>query len=486
MTIDELIQRVRTEHNGLVNRYNAAVAEKNQLEGKHRLSEDDGRRVDELRSQVASDGTKLAELSEKLITLEAEKLRDAAVERLQNETWTDYNAARAEALRAAEKRGQSAGDFTVPGSGFTVRESATYRKDNQREASYFRDLVNARRGDLGASQRLQRNEGEWRERHPLEARALDTSASGGGSFAPPAWLVQDLMEMSRPARVTADLLHVEPLPGGVSSVNLPKVASGSSVAVQQTQNSTFTQVDLTTTSVSSGIVTIAGGQTVSMQLLNQSGTPIDQVVLADLAADYARAFNSQVLTGTGLNGQLRGVLTVTAGTSVTYTSATPKVVSTTAADSFYNAVLDAKLGIEATRFTSPDAIVMHPRRWNWILKALDGDGRPLVVPSTHTNAPGLSGAPVAAGLAGELAGLPVYVDPLIPTNLGTGTNQDVVVLVKRDDLWLWESELRLESFDQTLANQGSIYFRAVAFAALIADRVPASIAKISGTGLVTP
>lgn len=476
MTLDEMVKRARLDYNSLVARYNADGAELFTLENKHRRSDEDNARLDDLRARHARDAAHVQEKNDRLVQLEMEALQDGVAERMAaTPGWV-------RADRADEARG-----VTLSGSGgINIREAATYRKDNQREVSYFRDLVNAGKGDLHAAERLQRNESEWRDRNPVEARALDTSSTAGGTFAPPAWLVDDFIALSRASRVTADLLHVESLPERVSSVNLPKVATGSVAAVMATQNTSISEVDVTTTSVSSGIATIAGGQTVSLQLLSQSGTPIDQVVLADLAADYARAFNLQVLSGSGLNGQLRGVLTVTAGTTIAYTTAAPKVVSTTAADSFYSAILDAKLGVESGRFVSPDAIVMHPRRWNWVLKALDGDGRPLVVPSASLNAPGIGGAPVAVGLAGELAGIPVFVDPLIPTNLGVATNQDTVMLFKRDDLHLWESQLRLEVFNEVLAQQGSVYFRAFGFAALIADRVPASIARISGTGLVTP
>lgn len=44
----------------------------------------------------------------------------------------------------------------------------------------------------------------------------------------------------------------------------------------------------------------------AQQLLDQAGTRFDEIVLEDLAADYARQLGIQVLTGTGAGGQLRG------------------------------------------------------------------------------------------------------------------------------------------------------------------------------------
>ena len=267
-------------------------------------------------------------------------------------------------------------------------------------------------------------------------------------------------------------------------MNLPKVASGSGVAVTVTQNTAITQTDITTTSVSSGITEITGGQTVSIQLLRQSGVPLDRVILADLAAEYSRNLNAQVLVGTGANGELRGF--VTSGTTVTYTTTQPSVVSTSTTNSFYNRVISAANQVATTRFLPADALIMHPRRWAWILQALDGDSRPLVVPTSSTNAPGISTNVVAEGSVGQFGGLPVWVDPTIPTTLGAATNQDVAYVLRREDFYLWESDIEALAFDATLAAQNSVFFRVLGFSAAIFDRYQGSLQKIDGTGMVAP
>ena len=113
--------------------------------------------------------------------------------------------------------------------------------------------------------------------------------------------------MARPGRVTADRFHHQALPNDVSSVNIPKIATGTSAAVQTTQNSALSQTDLTSAALSSGIVTIGGSQVVAQQLLDQA-QGFDQVVLQDLAADWAKQVGTQAISGTGLSGQLRGYL----------------------------------------------------------------------------------------------------------------------------------------------------------------------------------
>ena len=130
---------------------------------------------------------------------------------------------------------------------------------------------------------------------------------------------------------------------------------------------------------------------------------------------------------------------------------------------------------------------MHPRRWAWVLGALDSSNRPLVVPTgAGSNQAAASGALVAQGYAGEMLGTSVYVDPNIPTNRGTGTNQDVVFVLRRGDLQLWESSVETASFDATYADQNSILYRVLGFAAFIPHRHQASVQVIDGTGLVAP
>jgi HK97 family phage major capsid protein len=369
----------------------------------------------------------------------------------------------------------------IPAGVVTSEPNPVYRKDNAHEVSYFRDIA---RAGLGGAQGI-----DARERlAQSQERALSTGTGAGGQFAPPLWLVEDFVELARPGRVTADSVAKQDLPAGVSSVNLPKVATGSSTAVQATQNVAVSQTDLTTSSVSSGITTIAGKQIVSLQLLNQSGIPFDQVILGDLARDYAVQLDKQVISGTGANGQLQGITTLSGVNAVTYTTSTPKVVDgTTAANSFYNVVVKAAAAIKTARYVAPSVIIMHPNRWAWIQEALDNNARPIVaVESNAYNVLGAADAAAAQGATGSFAGIPVFTDANIPVNGGTGTNQDEVIVMRGDDLWLYESPIQSESFDATYADQVSVLFRVVGFSAFLPNRYLASISLISGTGLVAP
>lgn len=275
---------------------------------------------------------------------------------------------------------------------------------------------------------------------------------------------------------------------GIASVNLPRVLTGTTAAIQTTQNTALSQTDMTTGAVSSGIVTIGGKQVVALQLLEQSGIPFDEVVLQDLAADYARQFDVQVISGTNANGQLNGVYSFfsASGTqNVTWTQATPAVGG---AGGLYAKIWQAAAQIETARYLPPDTIWMHPRRWNWILAASDAQNRPLVNPTaTAYNVVAVNDmAMMSQGVVGKIGSLDVITDANIPTNTGAGTNQDPILVGVRSDLRVWESPLRAETFEQPYADSAGVLFRVLSYSAAIPGRFTTSISVINGTGSVTP
>jgi HK97 family phage major capsid protein len=360
-------------------------------------------------------------------------------------------------------------------------EPEVYRKDSASH-SYFRDLYRATaKGDRDASGRLQRN-----DKIVAEKRAISTSNGAGGEFVPPLWLEDEFIKFVRPGRITANLCPTMDLPAGTDSINIPKVNSGTAVAPQATQNNAVQQTDLTTTSVSSPVVTIAGGQTVSLQLLEQSPLNIDNVVLQDLAADYAQKLNTQVLTGSGSGGQVTGITTLSGTNAVTFTSASP-TLGGTGANALFPKIANAIQLVHTNRFLPPDAIVMHPTRWAWCLSQSDTANRPLVTPRAGAYNPvGAMDGTASQGHVGEMLGLPVYVDATIPTNLGAGTNQDFIMVARMSDLVLWESNVRAEAFQQTYAQNMSVFVRLYNYFSFQAGRYPKSISLINGTGLVAP
>jgi len=364
-------------------------------------------------------------------------------------------------------------------NGYHTGGGTTYhRGDNS--PGYFQDLLHARRGDYNAAQRLQQNNSEV----GFQSRALgNTGATGGsgGEFAPPGWIESEYVKLARPGRVVADRFKHLDLPSGVSSVNIPKVATGTSVAPQTTQNTALAQTDMTTVALSSGIQTTGGKQVVSRQLLDQSPVAFDKVILEDLAADHARQLGTEAITGTGVGGQLRGYLTPASTSVITWTSTSPT------AGAFFSRLAQLQGQIAGSRFKAPDAVALHPRRWSWLASAQDASGRPLVVPTSGGfNSMATRDDNQSVGHVGQVLGMDVWCDPNIPTTLGAGANQDVVLMMVSDDIFLWESPLQCEAFESPFADSMGVLYRCYNYSALIPDRYLASLGQISGTGLTTP
>lgn len=357
-----------------------------------------------------------------------------------------------------------------------VTDPEVYAKgDNQR--SYFRDLFRAKQGgDRDAFDRLTRSSKQTADL--LEKR---TGTSGmapttgvGGEFTPPLWQVDQFAAFARPGRPLANCLTNLDLPRGVSSINLPKITAGSQVEVQSSAN---TNLNLTvpTTGVATGSVgTVAGGVVVAQQELDQSPINMDLVILQDLAASYAQQLDGLVIAGIAGTSDIN---------SVTYTDAsptTPKLLP------YVQQAVDA---VSTTRFLPPTVIGMTPARWGHFLAFNDSSNRPLVIPNPSYgafNVIGNSDGQNAQGVAGTLRGIPVVLDASIPTNLGSGTNQDEIFVLRADDIYLYEGTPVAEVLPQTYGTQLSVLCRFYRYYTLIPNRYPASIALITGTGLVPP
>lgn len=441
------------------------------------------RRAQTDRAAQATRLTDRAELENRTLNMTERVEHDAC---LVDVTEMSARVRQLEASEAAEARGdQHRREYpdTVPEqrtgpSGWRVTgEAATYSRSAD-SPSFISDLYNSRQGDYEAAKRLQRNQSE----REVQTRALgNTGASGGsgGEWAPPLWLIDEAVAVARAGRVAADRMTREPLPAGVSVVNIPKLSTGTATAVQTTQNTLVASVDPTTTYLSSGISTVAGSNVLSLQLVQQSAGPgFDKVVLMDLAADLARTVDRQVLSGTGTGGQVLGLLNVPGITQIAYTAATPT------AGGLYSKINGAIAAVASNRFLPPDTILMTPARWAWVCASTDASGRPLVVPSGNAfNAIADPSTIAAQGPVGQMAGLPVFTDANLPLN---GAGQDPIVVARFSDLYLWESDVTLASFEAPYSASLGVLVRAHGYLAAIMSRQVSAIAVVQGSATAAP
>jgi HK97 family phage major capsid protein len=241
------------------------------------------------------------------------------------------------------------------------------------------------------------------------------------------------------------------------------------------------ETDLTDNALTFAVRTIAGQQDIALQLLEQSPINFDELVFRDLIADFNTKLDVQVLNGAGTSGTMKGIFNATGATSVVYTDATPTV------GELYSKLAGAIQSVQTARFMDPTVWVMHPRRWAWFLAAVDTAGRPLVVPNQQgpMNAIGTQDTPPGfQRIVGTLMGIPVVTDASIPTNFGT--NEDRILLLRADDMVLYESPVRTRVLPEVLSGNLTVRLQVYGYAAFTAERFPAGIGIVSGSGLILP
>lgn len=315
----------------------------------------------------------------------------------------------------------------------------------------------------------------------MEHRDLSRVDGSGGFAVPPAWLMDQYVELARPGRAFANLCQRMPLPGGTDSINVPKLNTGTAVGIQSADNVAVTSVDLTDTYVTAPVRTIAGEQSVSIQLLDQSPTDFSSIVFGDLVAAHAAATDLQVLNGSGAAGQVLGT-TLTPGIQTVAASA-PTITGV------YSAIANAIQKVHTRRFLPPTVIVMHPRRWGWFLSLLDNQDRPLFLPVANglNNAAGILSDVDSQCIVGQMQGLPVVTDPNISVTDGSESpvgTEDPIFVMRASDLVLYESGIRARTLNETKASNLTVILQIYSYVSYTAGRHPESVVQI--TGLPTP
>lgn len=366
-----------------------------------------------------------------------------------------------------------------------VREKAQYHK--HAPYSYLQDLMKTSLNmdtDGEARRRLLNHSQDVAERP--EYRDLDrndaTDPAKGGYAVPPAWMMDQFIELARPGRAFANLVQNQPLPGGTDSINIPKIASGTTTGVQYPDNSAVAGIDLQDTFINAPVRTIAGQQGVAIQLLDQSPIAFDDVIFRDLAADYSSRVDKQVIEADGSGGNVKGVL-ATPGIDTIAVRGTGAGSAVVVGD-VYRSIADAVQRIHSKRFQPPEVVVMHPRRWGWLLASLDNSDRPLFLPAANNgmNVQGVLTAVASQQVVGQMHGLPVVTDPNVPTTLGAAPNndEDIIIVTRASDLILWESGIRARVLPEIKADTLTVLLQIYGYLAFTAERYPQSTAVIAG------
>lgn len=375
----------------------------------------------------------------------------------------------------ATVQGLESGNRSLGAQPKGMRAEHIYRPNNDNGVFYFSDLYRAQ--TKGDSRSMERLSTAAKQAQDSGLRDLTTVATDGGGFVPPLYMGELWAKAPRPGRPFANALGSRPLPSKGMSITLPRVTTAPATAAQATQNTGFNETELVEATVTTAVNTIGGIEDVSIQLLERSEPGIDMVIWDALRDSYDSVLDTQLLAGAGSSGEHRGIKNVSGTNAVTYSD----YASPTAAE-LVPKLYDAIQKVASNRYINADCIVMHPRRAAWLASNLSSTF-PLFQLGSLTQASGTQNA----GFLNGFAGLEVVLDANISTTYGTPTaTEDTIYVVRKADLILFEDGVRAEVFRETLSAEGTVRLRLYGYSAFVSGRFPASIAEITGQGLVTP
>lgn len=453
------IKKLLTERDGLSARLDDVIAEV-EARGDSDFRADEKRRFDGISKSIR-------ELDRELVGLRADE--DGMLE----------NQRAQDAAAAAQQH--YAGHSTSTGWSAARVTSEPHTYGERGDHSFIRDAM-TRFSDPDAAERIARS-----QREALVDKRASVGTAGFGALVVPQYLTDFYAEVVRSGRPFLNAIAGEDLPDEGMSLNIPRGTTGTSVLQQTSENTQVASVTFDETTLVVPVNTYSGDQDVSRQALDR-GRGTDRIIFSDLGAAYVTRVNFDALQGPGTNGRHLGILSTTNGvTTVTFSG----TAGQTTAAGLHSKVAESVAWIAGARFLQPTVVVMHPRRWAWILNARDSQGRPLVVPNQQVpqNAMGLGSG---ASPVGTLLGLPVVTDASIPTTVSSstfsGATEDQVIVTRAEDIHIWEDSPgpTTVEFRETLAGQLTVKVVAWGYSAFTAGRYPTSTAIISGSSLTTP
>ena len=335
----------------------------------------------------------------------------------------------------------------------------------------------------------------------LERRALSRTQGDGGYFAPPGWLVDRFVHAPRAGAPFAALWTQLPMPAGVSSVNLPRLASGGGSGAMA-DGASVPNRDPADGTVKGNLITIAAQVDVSAQWLDQTPIPPDVSLGADLAEDFLIQLDGQLLLGQGSTPQAQGV--ISGGTFSAANLIWLQNTNNTAEQSWANGA-GSSPGITGSMHTSAAQLRSKIRRYRglaptaWVVppsvmdiisgSGADAQARPLVPP-----------AMCGPGDAPALHWTRVIEDENIPLTFG-GTSPPVIglsdgitspadgngtwapmLLGRWSDCIYWQSEPVVRVMAEVLSGTLQVRFQVYSYVAAIPNRIQWAGSNVSFSG----
>lgn len=476
-TIEQTIAQIEAELDAQVKREQRSraeiklIIERGETEGRSAMTEPEKADVKSLFERIEDAKAQQRSLKEKLALAQRVKAEEA-------ESDADVAAAVPTAAAARADSHYRTAHVSVG------REERTYNPDKDPTGKLFLSDV-ARQfafGDPDASARLSRHMHEERVERAGQLQARATSGVGTSAFAGltvPQYLVDMVAPATANLRPFADACNPHPLPADGMSVNISRITTASTTGLQAAE---LDDVDALSTDMDDTLLTIAvqtaaGDQIVSRQAIER-GNGIEDTILQDLFARFRTTLDSTLINQatTGLDA---------VGQAVTYTSASPT------GEEFYPFTQAGASKVESALLAQgyPTHIVMHSRRYHWLSGQMTAKW-PMITAGGTAPVAGSNGAvQYAGGIRGYLpSGLAVVVDNNVPTNKGTGTDEDRAYVVSARECHLWEDRNApaLIRAEQPKAGNLGVLLVVYGYFAYTFSRYANAVASIQGTGMVGP
>lgn len=344
----------------------------------------------------------------------------------------------------------------------SVREANTQNKENtqmneshdsvESEISVLRDGLSEleRRVDVIGSEKpstpapAYRSYGDYIKgfvRGEEEAHALFRAYTGGTSadaIVKDAW-VGDVVDVLNKPRKVLNAFTVRPLPSEGLAVEYAYLSGNTTdVTAQAAEGDVLAFGKVEIDSATAPVKTYGGYTTLSRQEIERaSHVSIVQTSFEALSAKYGAVTNAAVQTAY--------LAAISGGSAQSYHYGTAALD----ASKVIGAVVEAAGALE-TYNLSLDGFLVALDKFKELASLVDGSGRPLVAANHPSN--DIGGAS-AAGLSGNLLGVPLIVCPSLPAGTWTGFDKSAVVTFEAAG-----APLRLTDGDITnLTNHFSVY-----------------------------
>ena len=441
-----------------------------------------------LLDQLVEERAELGDTQETIVNLAADETRDLTETEDKNlkdlkargdaldERITDLRAIQVANLEAAKLKAEVAAtdepdETRATGIVTVTDEPLTYSEKG--EYSFFQDMYRSQvLSDPAAQQRIARHQNEMDIHH----RADGTSSNWAGLVVP-QYAVALAVAKAQAGRNFANACRRLPLPASGLTVNVSRISTSSSVAAQSSENAAISETTIDDTMSSATVATYAGAQDISRQALER-GDRIDEMIYEDLSLSYATNLTADLIDGPGTSGKHTGILRVSGIGEVDTDDGTPTGYET------WQKIVKGIGVVAGAKFLQPTVICMAPRRWSYLVGSLDSNNRPLLTPNTQlgTNVIGVGDA-AGINAVGNIAGVPVIVDGNMPTDQGAGSDEDAVVIMRADDVLLWEDgggAPMLARYDSVGSANLTIKIISYGYSAFMV-RDPNSVCKCHGT-----